>query len=375
MGFRRMRGGLRSVIAWSAVGVWLLLAGSPAGADQLAFSKRDVGGQRLFSYRLADRHGRQVQLGFRLDASTVNAALTAVPRHDSPDLQAEIDAAFEREVARQNELERRAFDRLVGSFRQRLPAGFSFDAGFEHGRYQWSLRPPASIPGSRLREVERQRDDLMADFRGRFTRLMDRLRDGRQDEIRRVHRDASRRIYQRHYHALVLDRHGREIVRPDYANLAHDFAGSLRPVAAALRSAAPEQTDRALLDVALQFYQSIPYDELRSRYYADGGGILAPPALFDANRGDCDTKTTALAATLRSLLPHRATVMLLLPGHALLGIDLTPRPGDRIYRWQGRSYVLLEPAGPGLFEIGQIAEDSVRLLDDPGTTVLAFSGT
>lgn len=368
-----MRLGLRLTVAWLTAALALSLAGGPVAADQLAFSKRDIGGKRLFSYRLTDRQGRQVQLGFRLAASAVNAARTAVPRHDSPRLQAEIDAAFQREVARQNDLEHRAFDRLVDSFRHGLPAGFTFEAGFENGRYQWALRPPPSIPGSRLREVERQRDELMADFRARFTRLIDRLRDGRQDEMRRVHRDASRRIYRRHYHALVLDRYGREIVRPDYASLALDFAEPLRPVSAALRSAAPEQTDRALLDVALQFYQSIPYDELKSRYFADSGGILAPPALFDANRGDCDTKTTALAATLRSLLPHRTTVMLLLPGHALLGIDLTPRPGDRTYRWQGRSYVLLEPAGPGLFEIGQIAEDSARLLYDPGTTVLAFS--
>ena len=51
-------------------------------------------------------------------------------------------------------------------------------------------------------------------------------------------------------------------------------------------------------------------------------------------------------------------VLVLLPDHALLGIALTPRKGERTIKADGKTYVLIEPTGPALYEVGEIAPTS-----------------
>lgn len=75
--------------------------------------------------------------------------------------------------------------------------------------------------------------------------------------------------------------------------------------------------------------------------------------LFDINRGDCDTKSTAMAAILRNLFPDMKMIMVLVPNHAFLAVAMPKQPGDQYLRFDGTDYVVLEAAGPALTPVGR----------------------
>jgi len=108
----------------------------------------------------------------------------------------------------------------------------------------------------------------------------------------------------------------------------------------------------------LVFFQTIPYDPLTDHDVSNGIDFIAPPVLLDLNRGDCDSKAVALGAVLHSLLPQRKLIIVLLPQHAIVGIDIAARPGERSLVFEGRSYVLMETAGPATFAVGALFPDS-----------------
>jgi hypothetical protein len=93
-----------------------------------------------------------------------------------------------------------------------------------------------------------------------------------------------------------------------------------------------------------------------------GGDFLPAPALLAQNRGDCDSKSVALAAVLRSYVPSRTLAVVTMPGHAVLAVDLPPEGGERTIRTAGRPLVVLEAAGPHLLPVGEIGSDTERLL-------------
>ena len=131
----------------------------------------------------------------------------------------------------------------------------------------------------------------------------------------------------------------------------HD-TDKLRPVSDAIALQTQGMAKREAINYALHFLQSIPYSRLKSR---DGKGLLgfvAPLTLLDLNRGDCDTKSTALAALLRNLFPTLKMKMVLVPGHAFLAIDLPARRGDDTLVVDGHRYVVVEPTGPSLAPVG-----------------------
>ena len=161
----------------------------------------------------------------------------------------------------------------------------------------------------------------------------------------------------------------REVV-PDYGRLAGLFVAAMRPVAAALAAQLPPAAgERERLALALAFVQSIPYDtETAARRE---NGYVVPPMMLVQNKGACDSKSVTLASLLATLLPGRASVVVLVPEHALLGVALTPAPGERTLFHDGRTYVLMEPVGPAQTPVGQVTERSARALSRlNGATVL-----
>ena len=152
----------------------------------------------------------------------------------------------------------------------------------------------------------------------------------------------------------------REVV-PDYGRLAGMFVGAMRPVAEALAAQMPATaSERERLALALAFVQSIPYDpETAARRE---NGYVVPPMMLVQNKGACDSKSVTLASLLGTLLPGRAVVVVLVPEHALLGVALAPLPGERSLYFEGRTYVLMEPVGPGQTPLGQVSERSARAL-------------
>ena len=162
---------------------------------------------------------------------------------------------------------------------------------------------------------------------------------------------------------------GREVV-PDYGRLAGRFVAAMRPVAEALLAQLPPTAGaRERLALALAFIQSIPYDTETA--IRRENGYVVPPMMLVQNKGACDSKSVALASLLGTLLPELPAAVIVVPEHAFLGVALQPQPGERTLSFEGRTYVLMEPVGPGQLPVGQISERSAGMLSRlSGVTVL-----
>ncbi len=157
-----------------------------------------------------------------------------------------------------------------------------------------------------------------------------------------------------------LARHLRQ--RVDEGRIMVDFAAATRALQKPMRTVAKAlgatpgigDDDRARVNLALAFFQQVPYAALGDSVRR-GGDFLPGPALLAQNRGDCDSKAVALAAVLRAYAPWRKLAVIVMPDHAILGVDLPARPGERTVRARARQYVALEPAGHAMAPIGNVA--------------------
>ena len=144
----------------------------------------------------------------------------------------------------------------------------------------------------------------------------------------------------------------------DHAAVVVERTHAVAPVAAALREGTT--TPRAFLSRTLGFTQSIPYQKARRR---SDSGFQRPLALLARNKGDCDGKSTLFLSLVRAELPDVPLIMVYLPGHALVGLGITPEDGDRSFTVAGQTYVFAEPVGPGALPLGQVAPTNIDALD------------
>lgn len=153
------------------------------------------------------------------------------------------------------------------------------------------------------------------------------------------------------------------VVMPDHARIAKRYQPAMLPVAKAFAGKIKNKTQRQRLNYILTFFQNIPYDTLQNRYTSNGAGFQTPYGLLNANRGDCDTKSVALASVIKNLYPDARVMVVFIPGHAFVGIDIGDRKaGDAALNIDGSTFVLAEPVGPGLFPFGKIADNSYNKL-------------
>jgi len=286
-----------------------LATGAPAAAQQLEFKSSVRSGDIRLAYRWRDHGGREVNTAFSLSRDMVREAEASFADFSLEGMWRAIEVELGDEVARFGRGARITFMRNTNTLAWRLET----------------------------------RDNATAEMLNR--RLAER-------------RLAARTAYlARHLRHQVGD-----YVILDFAAIARAQKEPLRVVVRALaEDRALANTDRARIARALAFFQAIPYARLEPTQ-RQGGDFLSAPALLAQNRGDCDSKAAALAAVLQSYVPSRKIVVITMPGHAILAIDLPPEPGDRIVRTSGRNMVALEVAGPHLAPIGQVAAGTERLL-------------
>jgi hypothetical protein len=156
---------------------------------------------------------------------------------------------------------------------------------------------------------------------------------------------------------------GEHRVMVDFAAATTAMQNPLRAVAMALGDLERSNEDRDRIALALGFFQEIPYAVLDDKQRR-GGDFLPGPALLAQNRGDCDSKAVALAAVLKNFTRFRKLVVVTMPGHALLAVDLPAMEGDWTVRAAGRQYVALEAAGPIMAPIGRVGPLSAKYLKD-----------
>jgi hypothetical protein len=135
----------------------------------------------------------------------------------------------------------------------------------------------------------------------------------------------------------------------DHAALAAKYAPEVRPIAEALRKGTEDA--RGYVERVLAFVQAIPYEPRPSRNV--DAGYRRPLGVIARNQGDCDSKGVLFLALVRAVYPDVPLAFIYVPNHALVGVGLPERDGDRSFVVDGVRYVYAEPVGPGLRELGQ----------------------
>jgi hypothetical protein len=160
-------------------------------------------------------------------------------------------------------------------------------------------------------------------------------------------------------------------IKQDHVRIALESRTELAPLADQLKQTGTTETEARQKTVAhmLGFIQAIPYQLLDSQSGRSGKGFLSPRQVLEQNRGDCDSKVTLMAAMLAQLFPELKQAMVFVPGHALLGVALLAKPGEATLSWEGETYLLMEPTGPGQFAMGRIASTSQTLVDSKQLSV------
>jgi hypothetical protein len=306
---------LRRLALCAGLGI-ALAAPLPAAAQQLAFDQRNWGSDVEFSYRFRDGARREHAVSFRIPARDVEEAMDAF----------------------------RGFS--IGSLYQHMDAAIGEAARKAGVQVRISMAPD----GGRSAELRGPSDAVR-----KLDGLLPTIAEEARVEYLRQHLRANES----------------NIIYIDYPAAVRQAIPVLRPLAQALKRQTADLPERAVVQHALTFFQTIPSDELThlGRY---GGIDFAPAAaMLKINAGDCDSKAVGMAAVMRHLLPGRRLVIVRMPprrldaGHAVVMADLPAEPGDAVLEHRGRVYVALEAAGPALAPVGAVDYRAVEHLDRP----------
>lgn len=138
----------------------------------------------------------------------------------------------------------------------------------------------------------------------------------------------------------------RDEITIDYGKEVDRGTVPLQECYAALRREGNGDGERRLLGLFLAFIQELRYevppDVDLGRHIL---GFRVPTAVLVRGGGDCDSKSAAFCALWRHL--PRRSILILVPGHALVGVEGKPRADEAYVRLGNRYFVLCEVAGPG----------------------------
>lgn len=166
-----------------------------------------------------------------------------------------------------------------------------------------------------------------------------------------------------HYYTRYRTSFNEKAIKPDHVRYMKELTDVLIPLSQAFYEKVVVTSDaREYFNLLLGWVQSIPYDALDNRAQSNGSGFAPPAQLLNENRGDCDSKSVLTASIARAFLPDTSMVLILLPDHALLGVALTPRKGEKTLDANGETYVLIEPTGPAKLKIGEVADNTALAL-------------
>lgn len=113
---------------------------------------------------------------------------------------------------------------------------------------------------------------------------------------------------------------------------------------------------RSQIELIMRFLQDIPYQippvNYKSRFIA---GLFPPSELIKNGWGDCDSKSVMMASILsHDPFFYDKMAIVLVPGHALLGIQYVPGTYDQYTEYMGTKYIYSEPVGPDRTPFGQV---------------------
>jgi hypothetical protein len=138
----------------------------------------------------------------------------------------------------------------------------------------------------------------------------------------------------------------------DYVGIAERAEPHLEDCSRALERAGPGYSRRQQLGLFLAFLQEIRYEVPPD--IVDGResfGLYVPTEVVVNDHGDCDSKSTTFASLwLRLGTP---VVLISIPNHMLVGVEVKPGPREAFVRIGNRYFVLCEVAGPAKLHPGE----------------------
>jgi hypothetical protein len=146
----------------------------------------------------------------------------------------------------------------------------------------------------------------------------------------------------------------KNVLHIDYTGIAERAEADLEDCSRALERAGSGYTRRQQLGLFLAFLQEIRYevppDVVDGR---ESFGLYVPAEVVVNDHGDCDSKS----ATFASLWLRLGTpvVLISIPKHMLLGVEVKPGPREAFVRIGNRYFVLCEVAGPAKLHPGERA--------------------
>lgn len=292
----------------------LVLISLPAWAQQTYFNSKDVGNARLFEYKWRDPDGDHA-LRFGLSLADIAQAESEFQPFDNTAAQT---VAFNAVQSKAKTLS--------------VPNGAEVEVARKIGGYDIRAR------GVEAPQMQQIADNLKV------------VRDQALEDY------VASRFYSR-----IDDTH----IMPDHRRIAKRYVPAMAPVAQAMSAAlGPNADQRATINYVMHFLQSIPYDQLENRYTSNGAGFETPYTILSGNKGDCDSKSVALAATLRAMFPTLKLTMVYVPEHAFVGIGLPQGSADYALRLGGDVFVLADPTGPDFMNLGEVAGRALDALNN-----------
>lgn len=177
--------------------------------------------------------------------------------------------------------------------------------------------------------------------------------------LKKTHQEAQDDYWADNMFSQFTSATGENGIRHDHGKYTVLSSEALQPIVEAIKSIQQQPNNpREFVQIALSWIQNIPYNTLESRLTSNGAGFVSPRDLLLQNQGDCDSKSTLLAAVLKAYNPRIDIQMVYLPNHALLGLAMRQLPNEMTVTKKGIRYVLLEPTGPAQFVIGEVADSS-----------------
>ena len=178
-------------------------------------------------------------------------------------------------------------------------------------------------------------------------------------------------LEQSFYHQFRLPT-GETGIKPDHLRFARLSVNDLKVIKSMVLDEVEVKNIRKVTNYLLGFVQSIPYETLESRTTSLGAGYNPPLRLLWENKGDCDSKATLTIAMLRALMPRIKMALIFIDKHALIGIDVPPEGNDAHVTFDNVTYVLADPTGPRLMNLGDIDAEVNNIINSGLFSLEAF---
>lgn len=169
---------------------------------------------------------------------------------------------------------------------------------------------------------------------------------------------AEQNYLEKAYYIKYQDGFGYTAIKPDHMRFAYESLPLISPIAQHIFDNYKNLPTRNIVSLLLSWVQSIPYSELEDRRSSHGAGFSPPNRLLMENQGDCDSKSVLLLSVLRSLFPKVGLILILVPNHALVGIQIPYQQDDDYIELDGNYYVLAEPTGPAILPLAKMGDTS-----------------